>query len=52
MEKIIIKPIKVKNQYLFTLPDNLEKLELEFVLKIHYKPEKHEQKKRIVVFGS
>jgi hypothetical protein len=45
METLIIKPQIVNNQYWFTLPNDLEEQELEFVLKIHYKPKKEEQKK-------
>lgn len=47
METLIIKPQIINNQYLFTLPEDLEEQELEFVLKIHYRPKKQEPKKEL-----
>jgi len=47
MDTLIITPQIVNNQYLFTLPEDLEETELEFVLKIHYKPKKQEPKKEL-----
>lgn len=47
METLIIKPEIINNQYLFTLPDDIEETELEFVLKFHYKPKKQEPKKEL-----
>jgi len=47
MDTLIITPQIVNNQYLFTLPEDLEETELEFVLKIHYKPKKLEPKKEL-----
>jgi len=47
MRTLIIKPEIVNNQYRFTLPDDLEEQELEFVLKIHYIPKKREQKNEL-----
>jgi len=45
MEALIIEPQIVNNQYWFTLPNDLEEKDLEFQLKIHYKPQKKEPKK-------
>jgi len=47
MQTIIIKPEIVNNQYLFTLPEDLEEQELEFVLKIHYSPKKQDPPKEL-----
>lgn len=45
METLILKPQIVNNQYLFTLPNDLEEQDLEFILKVHYKPKIKEEKK-------
>jgi hypothetical protein len=47
METLIIKPQISNNQYWFTIPENLEEQDLEFVLKIHYKPQKQAQPKEL-----
>jgi len=47
METLIIKPEIENNRYLFTLPDDLEEQELEFVLKLHYIPKKEKPKKEL-----
>ena len=49
MNTITITPKLVNNQYIFTLPDELkdQELQLEFILKVIYKPKIDDTKKEL-----